>query len=169
MTEPTRQPLTIDDPVAGRDACHVAHPSGPGRPDGRLKDLRVEDIHPNPDQPRKHFDEEALRSLADSIRERGVLQPIIVRPHATGGYQLIAGERRWRAAQLGGRASIPALIDMNVQGAGSLELALIENVVREDLTVIEPRGIALDASFDRLDDAITSGFGAIRGLTVGVG
>jgi ParB family chromosome partitioning protein len=137
MTEATRRALTIDDPVAGRDACHVAHPSGPERQDGRLKDLRVEDIQPNPDQPRKHFDADALRALADSIRERGVLQPIIVRPNATGGYQLIAGERRWRAAQLAGCASIPALIDMNVEGAGSLELALIENVVREDLTPIE--------------------------------
>ena len=137
MTEPPRRALTIDDPIAGRDACHVAQPSGPGRPDGRLKDLPVRDIHPNPDQPRKHFDQEALRALADSIRERGVLQPIIVRPHATGGYQLIAGERRWRAAQLAGGVSIPALIDMNVEDAGSLELALIENVVRQDLTPIE--------------------------------
>jgi ParB family transcriptional regulator, chromosome partitioning protein len=92
---------------------------------------------PNPDQPRKHFDEDALRSLADSIRERGVLQPIIVRPRATGGYELVAGERRWRAAQLAGHLTISALVDANVEGARSLELALIENVVREDLTPIE--------------------------------
>jgi ParB family chromosome partitioning protein len=137
MSPAPRRTLTIDDPTGRSDACHAAHLAGPGRSDGRLQDLAVEDIHPNPDQPRKHFDEQALRSLAESIRERGVLQPIIVRPNATGGYQLIAGERRWRAAQLACRASIPALIDTNVEGAGSLELALIENVVREDLTSIE--------------------------------
>ena len=144
MTEPTRRALTIDDPVAGREACHVAHPAGDERSHGRLQELAIEDIHPNPDQPRKHFDEEALRALADSISERGVLQPIIVRRNATGGYLLVAGERRWRAAQLAGKPTIPSLIDANVEGAGSLELALIENVVREDLTPIEEaRTIAL--------------------------
>jgi ParB/RepB/Spo0J family partition protein len=137
MSPASRRSLTIDDPTGRDDACHVARLSAGGQPDGRLREIPVEDIRPNPDQPRKHFDEKALRSLADSIRERGVLQPIIVRTNATGGYQLIAGERRWRAAQLAGRASIPALIDTNVEGAGSLELALIENVVREDLTPIE--------------------------------
>lgn len=137
MSPAPRRTLTIDDPTGRGDACHVAHLAGPGRADGRLQDLAVEDIHPNPDQPRKHFDEEALRSLAESIRERGVLQPIIVRPNATGGYQLVAGERRWRAAQLAGEPTIPSLLDANVEGAGSLELALIENVVRDDLTPIE--------------------------------
>ena len=137
MTGPTRRALTIDDPVAGRDACHVAHPADQGGPDGRLREIPVAEIHPNPDQPRKRFDEQALGSLADSIRERGVLQPIIVRPGGMGGYELVAGERRWRAARLAGQATIPALIDAEVDGAGSLELALIENVVREDLTPIE--------------------------------
>jgi ParB family transcriptional regulator, chromosome partitioning protein len=128
MSPAPRRTLTIDDPTGRGDACHVAHLAGPGRSDGRLQGLAVEDIHPNPDQPRKHFDEEALRSLAESIRERGVLQPIIVRLDASGGYELIAGERRWRAAQLAGRPMIPALVDATVDGAGSLELALIENV-----------------------------------------
>ena len=137
MSGAPRRALTIDDPVAGRDACHVAHPAGPSQPESRLQDLAVEDILPNPDQPRKHFDEQALVSLADSIRERGVLQPVIVRPNATGGYELVAGERRWRAAQLAGQLTILSLVDTNVEGAGSLELALIENVVREDLTPIE--------------------------------
>ena len=137
MTPAPRRTLTIDEPTGRGDACHVAHLADPGRPDGRLQDLAVEDIHPNPDQPRKHFSEEALRSLADSIRERGVLQPIIVRPDASGGYQLVAGERRWRAARLAGQLTIHALVDASVEGAGSLELALIENVVREDLTPIE--------------------------------
>ncbi len=137
MSPTPRRALTIDDPIASGEACHVARHAASGSPDGRLREIPVDEIHPNPDQPRKRFDEQALVSLAESIRERGVLQPIIVYPNATGGYQLVAGERRWRAAQLAGRASIPALIDASVDGAGSLELALIENVVREDLTPIE--------------------------------
>ena len=94
-------------------------------------------IHPNPNQPRKHFDEATLGALADSIRERGVLQPIVVRPTSPDAFELVAGERRWRAAQIAGDLMIPALIDDKVDEAGSLELALIENVVREDLTPIE--------------------------------
>jgi ParB family chromosome partitioning protein len=105
--------------------------------DSRLRDLALDEIHPNPDQPCKQFEESTLAALADSIRERGVLQPIIVRPRTAGGYELIAGERRWRAAQLADETTVPALIDDRVDGAGSLELALIENVVREDLTPIE--------------------------------
>jgi ParB family transcriptional regulator, chromosome partitioning protein len=100
MSPTRRRALTIDDPIGGGETCHVARLSAAGQPDGRLHEISVEDICPNPDQPRKHFDQDALRSLAESIRERGVLQPIIVRPSATGGYQLVAGERRWRAAQL---------------------------------------------------------------------
>jgi ParB family chromosome partitioning protein len=137
MSPTPRRALTIDDPIGGGETCHVARLSAAGQPDSRLRELAVEDISPNPDQPRKHFDQDALRSLAESIRERGVLEPIIVRPSAAGGYQLIAGERRWRAAQLAGHTSVPALIDVKVEGAGSLELALIENVVHEDLTPIE--------------------------------
>jgi ParB family chromosome partitioning protein len=120
----------------------VAHPHD--QLDGRLRSIAIDDIQPNPDQPRKHFDEDALDALADSIGERGVLQPIIVRPSPRGGYQLVAGERRWRAAQLAGHSTIPALVDSEVEGAGSLEIALIENVAREDLTPIEEaRTIAL--------------------------
>jgi ParB family transcriptional regulator, chromosome partitioning protein len=115
----------------------LAHRAASGQPDGRLREIPVEEIRPNPDQPRKRFDEEALGSLADSIRERGVLQPIIVRPGAIGGFELIAGERRWRATRLAGQPTILALVDASVEGAGSLELALIENVAREDLTPIE--------------------------------
>ena len=91
---------------------------------------------PNPAQPRKRFDESALAALADSIRERGVLQPVIVRP-VDDGYELVAGERRWRAAEIAGEATIPALVDDALDQAGSLELALIENIVREDLSPIE--------------------------------
>jgi ParB family chromosome partitioning protein len=137
MSPTPRRALTIDDPVGGREPCHVAHPPESGETDGRLRQIAVQDIHANPDQPRKHFDDVALNFLADSIRERGVLQPIIVRPIAANGFELVAGERRWRAAQLAGLSTIPALVDANAQGAGSLELALIGNVAREDLTPIE--------------------------------
>jgi ParB family chromosome partitioning protein len=136
MSSPTRRALTIDDPVAAAAACHVAHPAAEATA-GRLREIALDEIHPNPAQPRKRFDQASLNALADSIRERGVLQPIIVGPRSTGGYQLIAGERRWRASQIAGRPSIPALVDGTVDSAVSLELALIENVAREDLTVIE--------------------------------
>jgi len=142
MSPASRRPLTVDDPIGGGQVCHVAHPSD--QADGRLRDIAVEAIRPNPDQPRKHFDEDSLDSLADSIRERGVLQPIIVRPTSSGGYELVAGERRWRAALLADQPTIPALIDSEVEGAGSLEIALIENVARQDLTPIEEaRSIAI--------------------------
>jgi ParB family chromosome partitioning protein len=136
MSPANRRALTIDDPIAAAAACHVAHP--PGDPSaGRLRDIALDEIHANADQPRKRFDETSLTALAGSIRERGVLQPVIVSPRSAGGYQLIAGERRWRASQIAGQHTIPALVDGTVDGAGSLELALIENVAREDLTVIE--------------------------------
>jgi ParB family chromosome partitioning protein len=101
-----------------------------------LRDVPLARIRANPEQPRKHFGDVALLALADSIRERGVLQPVIVKP-VEDGYELVAGERRWRAAQLAGEATIPALVDATVDRAGSLELALIENIVREDLSPIE--------------------------------
>ena len=135
MSAPTRRPLTIDDPVAAA-VCHVAHPAADAVA-GRLHEIALDEIHPNAAQPRKRFDPASLDALADSIRERGVLQPIIVAPRSAGGYQLIAGERRWRASQIAGRPTIPALVGDAVDGAVSLELALIENVAREDLTVIE--------------------------------
>jgi ParB family transcriptional regulator, chromosome partitioning protein len=115
----------------------VARPPAPGEADGRLRQVPVSLIHPNASQPRQHFDEQSLSALADSIRERGVLVPIIVRPMSLGEFEIVAGERRWRAAQQAGQPTIPALIDGSLDGADALELALIENVVREDLTPIE--------------------------------
>jgi ParB family chromosome partitioning protein len=143
MSATRKRALRIDDPIAAvsQPSSAVTYPAsadpGGAVEQSRLRELSVNEIHPNPDQPRKRFDEEALTALADSIRERGVLQPIIVRPDPAGGYELVAGERRWRAAELAGEPTIPALIDDQLDGAGSLELALIENVVREDLTPIE--------------------------------
>lgn len=101
-----------------------------------LRQIPVELIGPNPHQPRRHFDEPALLGLADSIRVRGVIQPVLVRPLAGGRYELVAGERRWRAAQLAERSSIPAVIRHH-DDAASVELALIENMVREDLNPVE--------------------------------
>jgi ParB family chromosome partitioning protein len=136
MSSPTTRSLTIDDPVAAAAACHVAHPADDPAA-GRLREIALDEIHPNAAQPRKRFHQTSIDALADSIRERGVLQPIIVHPSSAGGYQLIAGERRRRASQIAGRPTIPALVGDAVDGAVSLELALIENVAREDLTVIE--------------------------------
>jgi ParB family transcriptional regulator, chromosome partitioning protein len=105
-------------------------------PHPELRELPVELIRPNARQPRRAFDEAALVALAESLRERGVLQPVLVRPVPGGTYELIAGERRWRAAQLAGFDVVPALVRPQ-DDAESLELALIENMAREDLNPIE--------------------------------
>lgn len=98
--------------------------------------LNINDIEPNRDQPRKHFDEEALNELAQSIAKHGVIQPLLVRPMSDGGYQLIAGERRWRASRIAGLSEVPVVVkEMTDQEA--MELALIENLQREDLNPIE--------------------------------
>ena len=101
-----------------------------------LRQLPIELISANPRQPRKRFDEDALEQLAASLGERGVLQPVLVRPAAGGRYEIVAGERRWRAAQIAGLAEIPALVRER-EDAEALELALIENMAREDLSPIE--------------------------------
>jgi ParB family chromosome partitioning protein len=101
-----------------------------------LRRIPVELISPNPRQPRRRFDEGALAALAGSLGERGVLQPVLVRPLAEGKYELIAGERRWRAARLAGMDAIPALVSP-YDDAAALEVALIENMAREDLNPVE--------------------------------
>ena len=101
-----------------------------------LRQLPLELIAPSPHQPRRLFDEAALAALADSVRIRGVLQPVLVRPVAGGTFELIAGERRWRAAQLAGLETVPAIVRHH-DDAGSLEVALVENMVRENLNPIE--------------------------------
>jgi ParB family chromosome partitioning protein len=101
-----------------------------------LRRIPVELIAPNPRQPRQEFGEDALVALADSIRARGVLQPVLVRPLAGGTYELIAGERRWRASRLAGLEAIPAIVRHH-DDAASLEMALIENMAREDLNPVE--------------------------------
>ena len=101
-----------------------------------LMSLRISAIEPNKDQPRDRFDQTALSELADSIREHGVLQPIVVRSMPGGSYQIIAGERRWRASRMAGLSEIPAVV-VEAGDDKVMELALIENLQREDLTIIE--------------------------------
>jgi ParB family chromosome partitioning protein len=98
--------------------------------------LPLEKIRPNPFQPRKHFDESSLAELAQSLRTHGILQPVVVRSTALG-FELIAGERRWRAARIAGLSTLPALIRTSVSDDDMLELALVENVQRADLDAIE--------------------------------
>lgn len=103
---------------------------------GNAVTLPLDEIIPNRAQPRKQFDEEALAELADSIAQHGVLQPLLVRPMPDGSYQLVAGERRWRASRLAGLTEVPVVVrDMTEQEAA--ELALIENLQREDLNPME--------------------------------
>ena len=110
----------------------------PGRDEGQgVLEIALHRIERNPDQPRASFDDTQLGELAASIAVHGVLQPIIVRELAAGGYQLIAGERRTRAATMAGLETIPAVIRDTEGGGSSLELALIENLQREDLNAIE--------------------------------
>jgi ParB family chromosome partitioning protein len=101
-----------------------------------LHELPVDAIEPNPNQPRRSFDEQSLLALAGSIRERGVLQPVLVRPLISGRYELVAGERRWRAAKLAELERVPAIVRSSGDSE-SLELALIENMAREDLNPVE--------------------------------
>ena len=101
-----------------------------------LTHLPVESIHPNPRQPRRRFDHEDTNGLAESIRAQGVVQPVVVRPSHGGGWELIAGERRWRAAREAGLATVPAVV-RHADDRDSLLLALVENVAREDLSPVE--------------------------------
>jgi ParB family transcriptional regulator, chromosome partitioning protein len=103
---------------------------------GELRELPVGLIKPNPDQPRTHFDEEAMAALAASIETSGVVQPLLVRPLADGSYELVAGERRWRAARQAGLERVPAVVRDQAE-AERLQAALIENMVREDLNPVE--------------------------------
>lgn len=98
--------------------------------------LRISEIEPNKNQPRKDFDENALAQLADSIAEHGVLQPLLVRPMTNGGYQLVAGERRWRASKMAGLSEVPVVVQ-EMTDTEAMEIGLIENLQREDLNPIE--------------------------------
>lgn len=118
--------------VGGEEAAQAAP-----APNGRsVQLLDIANIKPHPEQPRRQFDEGALQELADSIAQRGVIQPIIVRPAGADRYEIVAGERRWRAAQRAQLHRIPAIV-RDFDEAETLEIALIENIQREDLNPIE--------------------------------
>jgi ParB family chromosome partitioning protein len=128
------------------EAENAATPAG--EPTG-AREIPIELIHRNPDQPRRRFGEAEIAELADSIREKGVLQPVLVRPAPglPGEYQLVAGERRWRASQQAGLRALPALV-RELDDAQVLEIAIIENVQRSDLGVIE-ESLSYKALMDR--------------------
>lgn len=98
--------------------------------------LKISEIEPNRDQPRKEFDEQALSELAESISQHGLLQPLLVRPLTLGGYQIVAGERRYRACRMAGLTEVPVII-RELSDTETMEIALIENLQREDLTPVE--------------------------------
>jgi ParB family chromosome partitioning protein len=104
--------------------------------DDRIIKVLTGEIKPNPDQPRKHFDEEALKNLAASIKRYGIIQPILLTPSKNGDYYIVAGERRWRAAQLANLTHVPAVIHERKE-LEQIEVALTENIQREDLNAIE--------------------------------
>ena len=106
---------------------------------GGMAEIPTAEIRPNPQQPRQHFDEEALAALADSIREVGLLQPVLVRAADGGGFELIAGERRWRAARRVGLQTIPAMVRV-ADDAAMLQHAIVENIQREQLNPLEEAG-----------------------------
>jgi ParB family transcriptional regulator, chromosome partitioning protein len=107
-----------------------------GAPSSDLEQIPVDQIHPNPRQPRKKHDSDAASGLADSVRAQGVIQPVVVRRRVEGGWELIAGERRWRAAREAGLRLLPAVV-RDADDRESLLLALVENVAREDLSPVE--------------------------------
>lgn len=100
------------------------------------QELDLGRVHPNPHQPRKTFDQHALEELTDSIRRHGVLQPIVVRPSGAG-YEIVSGERRWRASRAAGRLTVPAIVRTDIRDDQMLELAMVENLQRQDLDAME--------------------------------
>lgn len=120
----------------GRGLDQLFQDTGAGSEEEGSAELRLSEVEPDKNQPRRHFDEAALAELAGSMAEHGVLQPIVVRPSPTGGYIIVAGERRWRAARMAGLTEIPARI-RNISETEAVELALIENLQREDLNPVE--------------------------------
>ncbi len=129
---------------------------GAERPSGKsIQHVDITAISPHPEQPRRHFDEDALKELADSIAQRGVIQPIIVREQGKGRYQLVAGERRWRAAQRAQLHRIPAIV-RDLSDTETMEIALIENVQRQDLNPVEEAEAysRLIAQFGHSQDAL---------------
>lgn len=134
-----------------------------------IKELAIEDIVPNPDQPRRHFDQRALNELAASIKEFGVLQPLVVTKIEQNKYSIIAGERRWRASQIAGLNKVPVVIRSSNE-LEQLEVALIENVQREDLTPLE-QAVSIQRlhdqfslSYERIAAKLGKGYSTVANL-----
>jgi ParB family chromosome partitioning protein len=123
-------------PSAAPPPPPVAAAAPVARTNDGLRTVAIEDVHPSPGQPRKHFDDARLEELAASIRAQGIIQPLVVRLREAGGYELIAGERRWRAAQRAGLHEVPAVV-RDVAEKRAFEMALVENLQRQDLNPIE--------------------------------
>ena len=131
--------------------------------DGGAVELNINELEPNRGQPRKEFSEEAMRELADSIAQHGVLQPLLVPPLLSGGYHIVAGERRWRASRMAGLTTVPALI-RELTDSEVMQIALIENLQREDLKPLEEaQGYqALMEEFGFTQDEISKSVGKSR-------
>jgi ParB family chromosome partitioning protein len=158
---PPKWAQTDANKVVGLPTAAAAPPTGQG--DAGPRAIPIDLIQRNPGQPRRHFDEDELNELAHSIRTHGVLQPILVRPIAGGKYEIVAGERRWRAAQRAGLHAIPAVIrELGEQDV--LEIAIVENVQRSDLNPIEEaQGFqALIEKFGRTQQEIADAVGKSR-------
>jgi ParB family chromosome partitioning protein len=136
------------------------------RPGGAPAEVAVDEISPNEQQPRHHFEDARLDELAQSIRANGVIQPIVVRRASAGGYRIIAGERRWRAAQRAGLTRVPVVIKEVAAGSDAqlLELALIENIQREDLNPIDEAAAyeRLSTEFNLTQEEIAAAVGKDR-------
>lgn len=158
-TERTEKPA---EPATAAPATPRAAPTEE-LPASALRDVAIDSIVPNPHQPRVHFDEDSLSDLAKSIKEIGVLQPLLVQETSPGKYQLIAGERRWRAAQRAKLAVVPVVV-RKISELGSVEQALVENLHRQDLTALEEASAyqQLADDFDLTHDQIAKRVGKNR-------
>ena len=141
-------PLPAPEPGSGAVQPASESASAPLPPSVQVLDLPVEQITPNPHQPRRRFDEAALKELADSIKTTGLIQPVVARGTPDGTYELIAGERRWRAAKLAGLATLPAIV-RSVDPVMQAQMALIENIQRQDLNPVD-RAVAYKSLLDNL-------------------
>ena len=150
-------------PALGSGLDMIFSDNTPDQPQDSVIKLRLSQVEPKSDQPRQHFDPEALSQLADSIAANGVLQPILVREGQNGLYQIIAGERRWRASKLAGLTEIPALL-LEADDLRTAQLALIENLQREDLNPYEEAQAyqTLLAQFDLTQEEVAGRLGKSR-------
>ncbi|MCB2112256.1 MAG: ParB/RepB/Spo0J family partition protein [Parvularculaceae bacterium] len=153
----------LDALLGDAPALRREEPVAPSAPGKRLSTLPIEHLAPNPTQPRRHFNDDAIEELASSIRVRGLLQPILVRPAGRDAYEIVAGERRWRAAQRAGIHDVPVVI-RELDDTEAAEIALIENVQRVDLNPMEEAAAyaRLAEVYGRTQDEISKAVGKSR-------